>query len=106
LHQPAGLIVPSTSLQAAGETKNEQSMQRWPFFGLDWYAAASWDSFAASAAAVVDAKAAASTAAPPAKRVAPRKTFRREIALARLVAAFSWKDMARYPLSLDRHEPR
>jgi hypothetical protein len=32
-HQPVGEILPSTNLQALGETKFAQSSQSWPSFG-------------------------------------------------------------------------
>ena len=39
IHQPAGEIVPATSLHEAGGSKAKHLLQLWPFFGEGWYIA-------------------------------------------------------------------
>ena len=79
LHQPSGLIVPSTSWHDDGAWNSAQPLHCAPSFGPAWYAAADWAILAACA--LVVAIAVARTAAPPAIIVAFLRRLRRETPL-------------------------
>jgi hypothetical protein len=73
LHQPFGLISPSTSVQAFGSWNNEQLLHSWSPFGESWYSTDACFIFAA-ACLIGNSKA----AAPAAQPALCKRTIRRD----------------------------